>query len=332
MVHVDAQRLRQVLLNLVGNAVKFTDRGRVTLRAALAASAAAASIGDCPAADGSAEESGAEAPADEQVRVAFVVEDEGIGIDPDHLPVIFEPFRQLDGTLRRRHGGAGLGLAIVKRVVHALGGRVRVESEQGRGSRFTVELTMRVVREEKIGGRQEAAVGTISQRQVTPATRTPFETAEENRIRKVLIAEDNPVNQTLLARILKTRGLHVVAVANGQAAVEAVANETFDLILMDIQMPVMDGIEATRRIRGQETPGGARISIIAVTANGLFQCRQECMDVGMDGYVVKPFGPASLFDAIARVTQQIEGDGQNGMSGAAHRVEGGAAATRDVGH
>ncbi len=272
----DAHRVRQILLNLISNAVKFTDHGSITVEAfALPADFAS------------------------QQRVVFVVADDGIGIHPGHLPVIFEPFRQLDGTLRRRHGGAGLGLAIVKNLVDAFGGVITVHSELGRGSRFTVELPVDVLpTPSPIAADTPAPSDSqLRQRKLT---------STQSAIRKVLIAEDNPVNQTLLERILTTKGLHVVAVSDGQAAVEAVESDTFDLILMDIQMPVMDGIEATRLIRMREQAAGTRIPIIAVTANGLFQCREQCMEVGMDGYVVKPFGPAGLFDAIARVTQQTE--------------------------
>ncbi|MCW5964833.1 MAG: response regulator [Bryobacterales bacterium] len=299
LVRVDAHRLRQILLNLVSNAVKFTDRGTVTLEVF--------ANGISPAMRGSLRGEATEAGV--QIRIVFVVADEGIGIHPDHLAVIFEPFRQLDGTRRRRNGGAGLGLAIVQRLVSAFGGSVTVISELGSGSRFTVELPVEVLPvtpEQAAPTALSSSVAGAEDSAPSSETQPAESQAGEIRIRKVLIAEDNPVNQTLLARILKTRGLHVVAVANGQAAVEAVEQDQFDLILMDIQMPVMDGIEATRQIRQREHPGAGRIPIIAVTANGLFQCRQECVDVGMDGYVVKPFGPASLFDAIARVSQLVE--------------------------
>jgi CheY-like chemotaxis protein len=141
---------------------------------------------------------------------------------------------------------------------------------------------------------------------VSPSSSTP---TDPPAIRRVLIAEDNPVNQRLLDRILAKKGLEVVAVADGHEAVEAASRESFDLILMDIQMPVMDGIEATRRIREMERSLGARhIPIIAVTANGMFQCREECASVGMDGYVVKPFGPANLFAAIDTVQRRVQGN------------------------
>jgi CheY-like chemotaxis protein len=157
-----------------------------------------------------------------------------------------------------------------------------------------------------------------------PHSAPALEGAQDDRspIRRVLIAEDNPVNQKLLHRILAKRGLEVVTVADGKAATEAVAQEPFDLILMDIQMPVMDGIQATRLIRERERETGSRrIPVIAVTANGMFQCREECAAVGMDGYVVKPFGPANLFEAIDNVHRKIASAAQNGEAESTLRLE-----------
>jgi CheY-like chemotaxis protein len=308
-VRVDVHRLRQILLNLLGNAVKFSTEGHVRI-----------TVGTLNRPSGGQE---AGWQPGEPLTATFVVSDEGQGIPSEHLATIFEPFQQVDGSRQRRQGGAGLGLAIVKRIADALSGCVRAQSEVGKGSRFVVTLPLNSCAEPASRATSEvpaapgmdvteagapplaganATSGTVEQTRAGERSGTG-EAAGRNALRKVLIAEDNPVNQTLLVKIMKTRGLHVVAVGNGQAAVDAAQREHFDLILMDIQMPVMDGIEATRMIRNHEGEHGSRIPIIAVTANGLFQCRQECLEVGMDGYVVKPFGPATLFEAIKNVSQ-----------------------------
>ncbi|MDZ7637345.1 MAG: two-component regulator propeller domain-containing protein [Bryobacterales bacterium] len=286
----DGHRLRQVLLNLLGNAFKFTEAGTVELRAARA--------------DAPADLAGPADTASEQIWVCFEVADTGIGISPRHLDQIFEPFRQLDGTSRRIYGGAGLGLATVRRIVDSMGGRIDVESELGKGSVFRVTVPFRFPLAKPIESRTSPGLHNSS------GEETP-------EIRRVLIAEDNPVNQRLLHRILAKRGLEVFTVADGRAATEAVQSENFDLILMDIQMPVMDGIEATRVIRERERVNGSRrLPIVAVTANGMFQCREECFAVGMDGYVVKPYGPANLFEAIDKVHRQIACHGPGSVEAA----------------
>lgn len=304
----DDHRLRQVLLNLTGNAIKFTEQGSVSLWVSRRAdppewAGSPAAAGSLPAvASNPAQDSSAAASAAERVWILFEVADTGIGISPEHLEQIFEPFRQLDGSSRRVHGGTGLGLAMVRRIIEQMGGAIHVDSEVGRGSTFRVALPMGVAAAPVVACLPEAApLGAAS-----PDASAP---PEAPAIRRVLIAEDNPVNQKLLDRILAKKGLEVVAVADGKEAVETARRESFDLILMDIQMPVMDGIEATRRIRELECSLGARrIPIIAVTANGMFQCREECASVGMDGYVVKPFGPANLFAAIDTVQRRVNGN------------------------
>lgn len=287
----DGHRVRQILLNLLGNAIKFTEAGSVELRVRRAETP-----GDGVASGASADEAASRASAkeaSERIWVEFEVRDTGIGISAGDLERIFDPFRQLDGSSRRVYGGTGLGLATVRRIVDGMGGRIRVESEPGRGSTFCVAVPLKI----PTGSPDEP----LAAAQAAPKSDAPA-------IRRVLIAEDNPVNQKLLHRILAKRGLEMVTVADGKAATEAVAREPFDLILMDIQMPEMDGIQATRVIRERERESGSRrIPVIAVTANGMFQCREECAAVGMDGYVVKPFGPANLFEAIDNVHRRIAG-------------------------
>jgi signal transduction histidine kinase/CheY-like chemotaxis protein/streptogramin lyase len=299
VVRTDDHRLRQVLLNLTGNAIKFTEQGSVAIR--VSRLPAPPEWASAPAASSSAASGRIE-------WILFEVADTGIGISPQHQQQIFEPFRQLDGSSRRVHGGTGLGLATVRKIVDCMGGAITLESELGHGSTFRVALPLAIPDAPDL--HQEPA-HPETDLHPTDAAVSP----EAAPIRRVLIAEDNPVNQKLLDRILAKKGLEVVAVADGKEALEATQRERFDLILMDIQMPVMDGIAATRAIREREQSLGLhRVPIIAVTANGMFQCREECFSVGMDGYVVKPFGPANLFAAIDTVQRKANGSLGNGAS------------------
>ena len=253
----DPTRLRQVLLNLVGNAVKFTEHGAVTISVR------------CP---------GPEAAV---AAVSFAVQDTGIGIANDDQTRLFQDFAQSDASIARRFGGTGLGLAISKRLVEMMGGNISVESLLGEGSTFRVEMPL-----------ERAAAGDL---------RTPVEGATESLPPlDILLAEDNPVNQKVALGMLGRKG-HRVSVANdGSQAVEAVQKARFDVVLMDMQMPGMDGLEATRRIRSL---GGtvAAIPIVAMTANALKGDDERCLAAGMDGYVSKPVDSGTLFSTIARV-------------------------------
>jgi len=254
----DPVRLRQVLLNLLGNAVKFTQAGSVRVEAAL------------------------DSISGDQVCLAFSVIDTGPGIPAEKHGVIFEAFRQADGSVTRRHGGTGLGLYICSQLVHLLGGTIRVESQPGAGSTFRFTARFRL---------PQAGCE-------TPPAAPAAELAAEPAGMRILLAEDNPVNQKLARRLLEKRGHHVVIVASGQAAVEAVRSEKFDLLLMDIQMPDMDGIEAAARIRQLESGEGVRLPIVAMTAHTTPGDRERCLQAGMDGYLVKPIRPKQLFQAV----------------------------------
>jgi len=248
----DPARLRQVLYNLVSNAVKFTHRGAVGVCVGYA-----------------------------EGRLTLEVADSGIGIPEDKREHIFEKFVQADASTTRTVGGAGLGLAICRELVELMGGRIQVDSVAGRGSVFTVTLPVERLAEPH---------------PLEPPRETPASAA---RPCAILAAEDNEVNRLVLTTLLRQEGLSVTVVGNGAEAFEAWRNGCWDLLLMDIQMPVMDGVTAARRIRDEEaTSGRRRTPIIAVTANALPEQRAEYQQAGMDLVVTKPLEVAALFRAI----------------------------------
>jgi CheY-like chemotaxis protein len=252
----DAGRLRQVLINLLGNAVKFTAAG--SIRVHLAAD-----------------------PAGDDIRLRFTVSDTGIGIAPDSLERIFQPFVQAETSTASRYGGSGLGLAICRQLVELMGGEIHARSEVGRGSVF--EFTVRVARPRPI---------------TTPVMAEDVDEAPVRRrwAGRVLVAEDNAVNQLVLVRHLEARGVVADVAASGVEAVDAWARAPYDLILMDCRMPEMDGYEATREVRRRES-GGRRTPIVAMTADALPEYRQRSLDAGMDDHVAKPVSVREL-DAI----------------------------------
>jgi two-component system, sensor histidine kinase and response regulator len=256
----DPFRLGQILNNLLSNAVRFTERGSVALRVTRREAR--------PGAD----------------ELCFEVRDTGIGIPRDRIPAIFHPFSQADGSITRRFGGTGLGLAISQQLAERMGGRVDVESTPGVGSafRFVVRLPVAC----SPGAAEAPRAGSRS----APA---PGES------RRVLLAEDNQVNQLLVVRVLSQAGHRVVTARNGQEAIEQLAAGRFDLVLMDIQMPVMGGIEAIERIRAAEKGSGRRVRIVALTAQAMRGDRERCLVAGADAYLAKPFVPEALEALVA---------------------------------
>jgi signal transduction histidine kinase/CheY-like chemotaxis protein len=254
----DAGRLRQVLLNLISNAVKFTERGGVQLRL------------QCVLAE------------NETVRVLFEVEDNGIGIDAQTQSRLFAPFFQADQSAQRAHGGTGLGLAICRRLVGAMGAEIAVQSEAGQGACFNFEVSFGAAPPDTADAR-----GTLKSAPDQQLTGT------------VLLVEDMPVNRVIAGAMLKSLGIEVVEAENGEGALEILAACPVSLVLMDCQMPVMDGFTATQRVRDREAAAGEpRIPIIALTANALSGDEQRCLAAGMDGYIAKPYTLAQLRAAL----------------------------------
>jgi len=258
----DGERIRQVLLNLAGNAVKFTAHGAVTI-----------------AVMRGTDEAGREA-------VAFSVKDSGIGIPREKQQLIFEAFTQADGSTTRKYGGTGLGLAISLRLVRLMGGNLRVESTPDVGSAFS--FTVPLDESMPAPAHDASARGTAA---MGPAPR-PL---------NILLAEDNCVNQRVACAMLGKRGHHVTVVDDGRQAVEAVRNGTFDLVLMDVQMPEMSGLEATAAIRARERVTGRHLPIVAMTAHAMSGDRERCLDAGMDEYLTKPITIRALSDVVERL-------------------------------
>ena len=254
----DSGRLQQVLVNLLGNALKFTQRGLVTLSASV--------------------------EPDERLR--FSVEDTGPGISPQQIALIFEPFTQADVSISRMHGGTGLGLAISRQLVRLMGGELHLHSELGKGSVFSFTLHL-----------PRASTRSPVQDQLPLKPGPEFAIAHPL---KILIAEDDRVNARLVRHIIEQLGYSPVVVADGRAAVEAAAACPPDLILMDLRMPRMDGIEATRAIRQIERNdhGHLRSMIVAVTADALFEARSASAEAGMDDYVAKPVSPKKILQIL----------------------------------
>jgi len=260
----DPTRLRQILFNLVGNAVKFTENGGVLVRAAV------------------------ESVHGDSCELRVEVVDTGIGIAPDQLPNLFEPFHQAETGMTRRFGGTGLGLAIVRRLIHLLGGSVTVRSEIGIGSTFTILLPCEIA---------VVARGATRELGAEPLPRHAKET-------RILIAEDNAINRELATQMLARLGLTATTVNNGREAVTAAAGGLFDIILMDIQMPEMDGLSATAAIR--KLPGLlARVPIVAVTANAMVGDRERYLAAGFDDYLAKPLRLEQISEIILRWTGDV---------------------------
>jgi signal transduction histidine kinase/ligand-binding sensor domain-containing protein/ActR/RegA family two-component response regulator len=260
MVIGDPDRIRQILLNLIGNAVKFTDAGGVYVNATL-------------------DPSGKD-------LIRFSVRDTGIGIPPSKQDVIFEAFRQADGSTTRKYGGTGLGLAICSRLVELMDGTIEVESEESMGSVFT--FTVKLQKAHK-----HAATPDLKKLATSVSAPGPVEV----RLR-VLLAEDNPINQRLTTRLLEKRGHQVTLASTGTQALDLYHAQPFDVILMDVQMPDLDGIETTAIIRAGEAQIGRRTPIIALTARTMKGDRERCIAAGMDNYITKPINAAELIQMV----------------------------------
>lgn len=256
----DSGRLRQILINLVGNAIKFTDEGAIHV--AVTAS-----------------------PASPEWSVRFLVRDSGIGVEPNQLLRIFEPFTQLDGSSTRRRGGTGLGLSISAQLVELMGSRLFVSSSPGEGTAFSFTLRM-----------SAPAPGEVGSGFFAPDPEPTLPALH------CLVAEDNPLNQKLVVSMLERSGHTAEIAVNGRKALELAATGRFDVVLMDIQMPEMDGLEATLAIRAREAQENLpRLPIVAMTAHALPSDRDSCLDAGMDGYASKPLKLKTLLQEIQKV-------------------------------
>jgi signal transduction histidine kinase/ligand-binding sensor domain-containing protein/CheY-like chemotaxis protein len=264
----DPDRLGQVLINLVANAIKFTASGGVTVEV----------------------RSASERRPDGTRSLSFAVRDTGIGIPAARLAAIFEPFEQADSSTTRRFGGTGLGLTIARKLVERMGGQIDVESEPGLGTTFRFTVALGCVEPEERSPVPAAASLPPSGRASAPP-----------QVLDVLLAEDNLVNQQVARRILASLGHRLVVASNGVEVVEAVGHQSFDVVLMDVHMPELDGIEATRRIRAAERGLARRVPIVAITAGALEDERKACFDAGMDVFLTKPLRPAALAEVLARI-------------------------------
>lgn len=256
----DSTRLQQALLNFAGNAIKFTEQGKVTIRVA-------------PVAED-----------DESLTIRFEVEDTGIGIEEDAQKRLFNAFEQADATTTRRYGGTGLGLAITRRIARLMGGEVGVRSKPGRGSLFWFTARLQKVRQE------------LGNRPVERAMNVERRLEQEFSGCRILLAEDEPVNAEIARMMLEDAGLLVDVAEDGNIACEMASSSDYALILMDMQMPNMDGLDATRRLR--QLPGLARLPIIAMTANAFSEDRARCFAAGMNDFIGKPIDPQHFFSTV----------------------------------
>lgn len=274
----DPLRIRQILVNLVSNAVKFTDQGFVRI-----------SVSAQPV------------PGTTKTELHIAVSDTGMGIPREKLSEIFEKFAQADGSVTRKFGGTGLGLAITRRLVEMHNGRIWVESEVGQGSCFHAVLQCETPVSEPV---QKASAPSMDAANPVPRRDTA-------NLAKILVVEDNAVNQKVVTTILRKNGYTVRVAAHGGEAMEALAQEDFDLVLMDIQMPVLDGLEATRLIRRE--PKWRHLPIVAMTAHAMTGDKQRCLQAGMNGYVSKPVHPAHL---LATIESYLHAEPANESEGA----------------
>jgi CheY-like chemotaxis protein len=265
----DPNRLRQVLTNLVGNAIKFTAQGGITV--------------------------GWECKQDTPQLFRFWVSDTGIGIPPEKQRSVFEAFTQADNSTTRTYGGTGLGLTISNTLVRLMGGDISLVSAVGKGSTF--EFTLPLKPGKPMGPPIEAT---------RVRTEPAADGADLPKGLRVLLVEDHPINQKLAISLIERSGHHVTLAENGEAGLHAAMQQHFDLVFMDMQMPVMDGLEATRAIRAHELDQGKpRVHIIAMTANAMPSDRLACAQAGMDGFLSKPFKAVELRALLTQAQDRL---------------------------
>jgi len=261
LLYGDMTRLRQVLINLVANAVKFTDQGGIYLVVSKRA-----------------EEDG-------RLTLEFAVKDTGIGISPEKIHRLFQPFSQLDSSMTRKYGGTGLGLAICKTLVEMMGGDISVEAMDEGGATFVFTIQVQAFQPEEPSPFRNETLNVLHEDTAIPAS--------------VLIVDDHPVNRKLMLSMLGKMDVSAAAAEDGEQALQMLGDRSYDYVFMDLQMPVMDGIEATKRIR-ERFPEGAGPVIVAMTANVMNDIQSRCLEAGMDDYISKPVKMAGIKQVIAR--------------------------------
>ncbi len=264
-LHGDEKKISQVLSNLLSNALKFTNDGKIEIGVSK------------------------KSMQQENIHLLFYVKDTGIGVKKDDIPRLFESFRQLDISARKEYQGTGLGLNIVKSLVEMMNGKVEFDSEYGKGSKVSFEIPLVVAGDQK----------TVGEKASLKANEAEIEMKELN----ILVAEDDAINQLYLAGFLRSQGWKVDTAANGMVAIEKFSGRVYDLVLMDGQMPKMDGFETTRRIREMEKTSGKHVPIIAITGYAIPGDRERFLEAGMDDYVSKPIDERKLIEIINRMTQ-----------------------------
>jgi CheY-like chemotaxis protein len=263
VVRADEKRVRQILINLLGNAIKFTERGGVSLRL----------------------RGGRGTPQRPRVHVEVV--DSGVGVPLDAQDQLVQPFQQVDGSRSRRNGGTGLGLAISQKIIEAMGGRIELDSQPGRGSRFHFELAL-------------DADPNPPEGEVVDSALTPLDTLPSQLSGTVLVVEDNPVNRVIAEEMLQSLGLDCIEARDGVEALDVLARRSVDLVLMDCQMPVMDGYTATQHIRARELKQRLpRTPIVALTANAYEEDATHALEAGMDAHLAKPYTRDQLREIIS---------------------------------
>ena len=281
MLKGDPSRLNQIMINLIGNAIKFTDRGEINVL-----------VEQLSAVKGN-KDNGSNNEVD-PVVLHFSISDTGIGISEKNISRLFESFTQSDSSTTREFGGTGLGLAISKKLVNMMGGDIWAESEPGKGSTFHFNARM--------------GIGQKTKKETVALEDASRDTLSPTKGLRILLAEDNAVNQRLALRILEKQGYDIEVANNGREALEALKNCPFDLVLMDVQMPFMDGIEATEVIRKSRNEGfDPEIPIIALTAYAFEEDKQRVYNAGMNSCITKPFKKEDLFREIEKVVKAAVG-------------------------
>ncbi len=287
---LDAGKIEQVLNNLISNAIKFSHRG-TRVRILLTSNNQAVTVS---------------------------VRDQGQGIPAEEFPKLFKPFSNLSVRPTAGEQSTGLGLAIVRRIVEGHGGRIWIDSEVDKGSTFT--FTLPITQDGTTPGNGSVRRDTV-ETAARPAASSSKPVEPMRRSLRILLAEDNAVNQKLAKRTLEVAGHSIIVANNGQEALDALGHEQFDLVLMDVQMPLMDGLEATARIREQELATGRHQPIVAMTGNTLQGDRERCFEAGMDGYVTKPIHKTELFSAIAAAVSVNDPSPHDPCRGIVHKSD-----------